>query len=663
MRARFAILAPVAIALALAPSAVAAPSAPADLEVVGGDGWRPSTNFALTWRAPTAAPPVVAAHYVVRDPDSATVSGPTRVELFPGHHSLGASVPPVPGAYTVAIWLEDSTGAQGPSTTTKLRFDRGRPAATQPLQPPGWIGRTELPYAIRLTHPSEPAPMSGIRGYAVSVDRAPSASPCAAADLCTDAETDLRGGIDDDTLTVAELPEGTSYLHALAVSGSQMHSIAPGQASIRVDKTDPVTRLSGAPSGWTNRAVVLEATATDTGSGMAPSGDGAPFTAIRIDGEAPHVRAGAATTATVFASGVHTIAFYARDAAGNVNDGADSNGRPNLPPAVVPVRIDREPPVVVFAGSANPEEPELIEARVADSRSGPDRVRGEIGVRMAGSGEPYEALPTIAAGERLLARWRSDEYPAGEYEFRAIGYDEAGNGSTSTVRANGSPMVLPNPLKSRAILVAGFGGGFGQNQDGREVGYGRPTTFGGRLSATSDSPLGGRPVSVIERFAPGAPLPRRTTAVATTADGRFSLQLPPGPSREIFAVFDGTGTATGTASRPLRLSVRSGVGLSASSTAARVGGRPIVFHGSVFSGPGELPPGGASVRLEFRAARLPWTEFRSVQTNRRGRFRYAYRFSDDDSRGIRFQFRALVPAQSEWPYEPGSSRPVTVRGL
>ena len=230
MRARFAILAPVAIALALAPSAVAAPSAPADLEVVGGDGWRPSTNFALTWRAPTAAPPVVAAHYVVRDPDSATVTGPTRVELLPGHHSHGASVPPLPGAYTVAIWLEDSTGAQGPSTTTKLRFDRGRPAATQPLQPPGWIGRTELPYAIRLTHPSEPAPMSGIRGYAVSVDRAPSASPCAAADLCTDAETDLRGGIDDDTLTVAVLPEGTSYLHALAVSGSQI----PPEVSMRM---------------------------------------------------------------------------------------------------------------------------------------------------------------------------------------------------------------------------------------------------------------------------------------------------------------------------------------------------------------------------------------------------------------------------------------------
>ncbi len=31
-----------------------------------------------------------------------------------------------------------------------------------------------------------------------------------------------------------------------------------------------------------------------------------------------------------------------------------------------------------------------------------------------------------------------------------------------------------------------------------------------------------------------------------------------------------------------------------------------------------------------------------MQTNRRGRFHYAYRFSDDDSRGVRFRFRAFV---------------------
>ena len=68
------------------------------------------------------------------------------------------------------------------------------------------------------------------------------------------------------------------------------------------------------------------------------------------------------------------------------------------------------------------------------------------------------------------------------------------------------------------------------------------------------------------------------------------------------------------------------------------------------------------MELQFRLPGLPWTEFRTVQTDRRGRFRYGYRFSDDDSRGVRFQFRAYAPAQGDWPYEPGGSRPVAVRG-
>ena len=60
--------------------------------------------------------------------------------------------------------------------------------------------------------------------------------------------------------------------------------------------------------------------------------------------------------------------------------------------------------------------------------------------------------------------------------------------------------------------------------------------------------------------------------------------------------------------------------------------------------------------MQFRLAGMPWSEFRTVRTDRHGRFRYAYRFSDDDSRGVRFQFRAYAPAQAGWPYEPAGSR-------
>jgi hypothetical protein len=100
------------------------------------------------------------------------------------------------------------------------------------------------------------------------------------------------------------------------------------------------------------------------------------------------------------------------------------------------------------------------------------------------------------------------------------------------------------------------------------------------------------------------------------------------------------------------------VRLRASAGSAKVGGAPLIFAGKVV-----VPPaGGKSVELQFRLPGQDWTEFRTVQTDTGGHFRYAYRFSDDDSRGVRFQFRAYAPAQDDWPYEPGGSRPVIVLG-
>src|SRR5262249_37530266 len=155
-------------------------------------------------------------------------------------------------------------------------------------------------------------------------------------------------------------------------------------------------------------------TATDTASGMSPVAGATPFTAIRVDQGMPIVAAGASVEMTVIASGVHAIAYYARDAAGNVDDGALANGRPNPPPREAVLRIDRAPPAVAFTGSVDPLDPELIEARVSDRLSGPDPEHGEIAVRPAGSDDPFRGLPAVASGGGTLrARWDSDAYPEG----------------------------------------------------------------------------------------------------------------------------------------------------------------------------------------------------------------------------------------------------------
>jgi hypothetical protein len=637
-----------------AASAVAAPPPPSGIEVrEGEETWHARRTFQLYWGDP---PGVAAVHYRVRDPQGAIAVPEQRLAW--AATSAEVQVPDVPGAYRAEVWLEDSGGNQGTAAEATLRFDDARPAAVEPLARDAWIGRTDFPLTIRLGHPGA-EPLSGIRGYAVSIDPVPGREPCKATDRCSEAETDLEGGADNDALRIPELPEGTSYLSAVAVSGSGMRSASTGRAALRVDETDPVTRLVGAPAGWAGGPVNLTAIATDSASGMAPVADApTPFTAIRIDGGTPIVAAGDRVSATAIGEGVHTVAYYARDLAGNVADGGAGNGVLDAAPATAEVRIDRTSPRVAFANAQDPLEPELIRARVADSLSGADPQRGWIGVRRAGSGDPFQPLPAAPAppGE-LGARWDSDAYPPGEYEFEAHGYDRAGNTATTTRHADGGAMVLSDPLKTPTELRAGLDRRRARLETVR---FGRGALLGGRLLGAHGQPLGHAPVRIVERY--DAALAPRESIVRTAGDGSFEAPLEPGPSREALVLFDGSATLTRADSQPLRLAVRSAVRLRTSATEARVGGAPLVFRGRVAAAPGTIPPHGVAVQLQFRLGGGEWSEFRTVRTDRRGRFRYAYRFSDDDSRGATFQFRAFVSAQDSWPYEPAGSLPVVVRG-
>jgi hypothetical protein len=170
-------------------------------------------------------------------------------------------------------------------------------------------------------------------------------------------------------------------------------------------------------------------------------------------------------------------------------------------------------------------------------------------------------------------------------------------------------------------------------------------------------------VRVTERFDPGASEPDRTTTARTGADGVFTVWLAPGPSRQVEAVFAGHRTASRSSAGTARLLVGGGVRLRASSPVARIGGRPVIFNGRVGAAGAAIPPDGKTIQLQFRVPGIvPWTEFRTIQTDAQGRFRFPYGFSDDDSRGVGFQFRAFAPAQSGWPFEPAASNPVTITG-
>lgn len=636
--------------------AAAAPPRPANLSVVGGEGWHADRRFSLTWDAPAAAGLPAAVGYRVSD-EAGHVIREGRQSWF--EDRLGPlEVAHAPGAYTAEVWFEDAAGAQGPAASVPLRFDDTRPEGVSLGPIPAWIGRADLPLRVDLGHPADPLPPAGIRGYAAAVDDDPSGRPCRVADRCEMTETTLRGGLGDDRLTIAEPPEGLSYLHVAAVSQSGVASPA-SHAALHVDTVDPVTQLAGVPPGWTNRGVELEATAGDSASGMAATDGGPrPFTAIRVDEGAPAVAFGDRVSAGVIGEGAHRVAYYARDAAGNVDDGASAGGIQDDAPQVAWVRIDRTPPHAAFPDSQDPRDPELIRVAIADPLAGPDPSRGWIGVRPAGSGDAYRRLPAAApASGELRARWDSDGTPPGSYEFAALAYDAAGNSTLTTSRADGSPMVLANPLKATTKLSGAFRRG-----RSRTVRYARRVRIHGRLIAGVHTPLAGAPVRVLERLDPGAHPATRESTLRTDAAGRFSFRTPRGPSRTIELAYPGSRTLARSAAPALRLRVGGRVGLRTSSATAAVGGRPLVFRGRVLDSAGAIPKDGMPVRLQFRLGRSPWSAFRTIQTDGRGRFRYAYRFSDDDSRGARFQFRAYVPAQDDWPYEPAGSRPVIVAG-
>jgi hypothetical protein len=245
-----------------------------------------------------------------------------------------------------------------------------------------------------------------------------------------------------------------------------------------------------------------------------------------------------------------------------------------------------------------------------------------------------------------VAHWDSDSYPPGKYEFLATGFDAAGNGATGANRARGGRMVLVNPLKTQVSLTSRLSG----------------RLLSGRLQRVGGGSMANQQITVIETFAAGAVPQRRVTFHQTDTRGVFSLRLKQGPSRDAIAFFAGDPTLTKATGDSGHLAVPTGIGLRASGSMARIGGKPIVFSGTVRALGAEGAVRGLPVELQFRYPGAGWSGFRTVEADRRGRFRYAYRFSDDDSREVRFQFRAYVKGREGWPYEPGSSRPVTVTG-
>jgi len=174
----------------------------------------------------------------------------------------------------------------------------------------------------------------------------------------------------------------------------------------------------------------------------------------------------------------------------------------------------------------------------------------------------------------------------------------------------------------------------------------RSAVIRGRVGGPAGGVAGATVCALTRTLIAGEPILVAAVAVSA-ADGSYELELPPGPSREVFVhhafgdrVLARHGLVVRSTARPT---------LSVEPARARAGDR-LGFEGRL--------PGPACedrvVKVQARIGRRRWQVFRTDRSDAGCRFEARYRLrATRDAR--RYRFRALVPGQDGYPYEPGYS--------
>ena len=440
-------------------------------------------------------------------------------------------------------------------------------------------------------------------------------------------------------VSLGTLPEGVHFVRAVAVSGSGMPS-AMTTAAVRVDAHAPrASRSTGVPAGWSNAPVRLTARASDPLSGMAAAGAGWPLhrdRGRRRLRRSPRARRHGRRLARRQRAPRRPLLRAGRRrqhrrrrawlAADPDRDGRGSTksrrASPSPRPRTRPTR----------SGSR----------RLSATRS-PARARSAARSPSAAPGPAPACEPLPTSGRepgRLIAHWDSDAYPPGKYEFLATGYRrrrQLAPAAATGPRAVGWSWSIP--LKTQVDAAA-----LGSRVCASAARLRRD--FGG-------GPLAGPGRSRSPRPSPPAPSPTATNHGRSTDARRELLAAPqrrPEPRGRRPLRRHAACSAEPVASRTIS-SFRRPVRLRASATVAAVGGRAdrLQWQGRARR---REPRRSAVSRSSCSSASAapPGASSAPSRPTRRGRFRYAYRFSDDDSRGVRFQFRAYVKGREGWPY-------------
>jgi len=498
--------------------------------------------------------------------------------------------------------------------------------------------------------------------------------------------------------------DGSFQINLSAINAAGVAGYAPTK-TVWVDN-DPVgvsfrTPNDANPSVWVNHAVTIDATPV-----AGPSGVGGMNCAADGGTARPYPAGGL----TVNGDGVSTVSCTAW------NRAVDPQGQPNTGTASMSVHIDEAPPTVSFEPQ-NPADPTGLVVSTTDSESGV--AGGSIQMAPAGTGN-WTNLSTSFDGAHLLAGF-NDAGRSGLYSFRATSCDNVGNCASTTrqlalpLRAAVDSQVsltrIVDPLQRRVVrervrvgwhwatvrrhhkLIRVKRGGhlktikvvkYLERCSTKRVhtaryawrlrrichpphvhvtktllvAHGHKVTLAGLYTTASGVPLSGQPVRILAAPENDSGAFSQVAVVTTGPNGSWSTTLPPGPSRIIRAVTDGTATILPSSGQVTTI-------VPAKVKLLRVWPRRVPWGGTVhlvgqLLG-GYLPPGGALVRLRIGLGSARTTYGIREHVTGNGRFTTTYRFGlGDPNVYASYWFQIASLPMSNYPWAPSSSGRVTV---
>jgi hypothetical protein len=209
--------------------------------------------------------------------------------------------------------------------------------------------------------------------------------------------------------------------------------------------------------------------------------------------------------------------------------------------------------------------------------------------------------------------------------------------------------ICPASRQPGAVLDAGFGGGVRA-----VVRSDRGAMLTGRLVDDVGQPVRGATICVLSQVKRDGALVRLVATEPTGTDGRYAIELPPGPSRRVFVHHVDGAEVIARHGLAIRSRVRPMLTVRAPRRARR--GDWLRFRGRL---PGPACA-GRLVEVQARLGKRRWQVFRTSRTRDRCRFATRYRLRAT-TRATRYRFRARVRRQPGYPYAPGTSAVRTKR--